>query len=118
MRRPHAAAARAGPRLSTLSDMRAEPSVLHLDMDAFYASVEQLHKPSLRGRPVVVGWVGPRGVVATASYEARRYGVRSAMAMAEARRRCPQATYLVPRFEAYGAVSAVVMGMLRELSPA
>jgi DNA polymerase-4 len=87
-------------------------------MDAFYASVEQLHKPSLRGRPVVVGWVGPRGVVATASYEARRHGVRSAMAIAEARRRCPQAVYLSPRFEAYAAISAVVMGMLRELSPA
>jgi len=87
-------------------------------MDAFYASVEQLHKPSLRGRPVVVGWLGPRGVVATASYEARRHGVRSAMAMVEARRRCPQAAYLSPRFEAYGAVSAVVMGVLRELSPA
>jgi len=92
--------------------------VLHLDMDAFYASVEQLHKPSLRGRPVVVGWVGARGVVATASYEARRFGVRSAMAMAEARRLCPQAVYLVPRFEAYGAVSAIVMDALRELSPA
>lgn len=98
--------------------MRNEPSVLHLDMDAFYASVEQLHKPSLRGRPVVVGGVGPRGVVATASYEARRYGVRSAMATAEARRRCPQAVYLSPRFDAYAAISAVVMGMLRELSPA
>jgi DNA polymerase IV len=92
--------------------------VLHLDMDAFYASVEQLHKPSLRGRPVVVGGVGPRGVVATASYEARRHGVHSAMATAEARRRCPQAVYLSPRFDAYAAVSAVVMGMLRDLSPA
>ncbi len=98
--------------------MRSEPSVLHLDMDAFYASVEQLHKPSLRGRPVVVGGVGPRGVVATASYEARRYGVRSAMATAEARRRCPQAVFLSPRFDAYAAVSAIVMGVLRELSPA
>src|SRR5215469_11785107 len=87
-------------------------------MDAFYASVEQLHKPSLRGRPVVVGWLGPRGVVATASYEARRYGVRSAMSMAEARRRCPQAMYLSPRFEAYSAISAIVMDTLRELSPA
>ena len=87
-------------------------------MDAFYASVEQLHKPSLRGRPVVVGWLGPRGVVATASYEARRHGVRSAMAMVEARRRCPQAVYLSPRFAAYAAVSDTVMGMLRELSPA
>jgi DNA polymerase-4 len=98
--------------------MRSEPSVLHVDMDAFYASVEQLHKPSLRGRPVVVGWIGPRGVVATASYEARRHGVRSAMSIAEARRRCPQAAYLWPRFDAYSAISGVVMGLLRELSPA
>src|SRR5205807_8749816 len=87
-------------------------------MDAFYASVEQLHKPSLRGRPVVVGWVGPRGVVATASYEARKHGVHSAMATAEARRRCPQGVYLSPRFDAYAAVSAAVMDMLRALSPA
>jgi DNA polymerase-4 len=98
--------------------VRTEPSVLHLDMDAFYASVEQLHKPSLRGRPVVVGWMGPRGVVTTASYEARRFGVRSAMSMAEARRRCPQAVYVAPRFAAYGRISATVMDVLRELSPA
>lgn len=87
-------------------------------MDAFYASVEQLHKPSLRGRPVVVGGVGPRGVVATASYEARQYGVRSAMATAEARRLCPQAVFLSPRFEAYEAISGRVMAILRDLSPA
>jgi DNA polymerase IV len=98
--------------------VRTEPSVLHLDMDAFYASVEQLHKPSLRGRPVVVGWTGPRGVVTTASYEARRFGVRSAMSMAEARRRCPQAVYVAPRFAAYGRISAAVMDVLRALSPA
>src|SRR5215472_16119839 len=98
--------------------VRNEPSVLHLDIDAFYASVEQVHKPSLRGRPVVVGWLGPRGVVATASYEARLHGVRSAMSIAEARRRCPQAVYLSPRFQAYSAISATVMDMLRELSPA
>src|SRR2546421_401407 len=108
------------PRRTPTDDgrMRNEPSILHLDMDAFYASVEQLHKPSLRGRPVVVGWVGPRGVVATASYEARRHGVRSAMSIGEARRRCPQAAYLSPRFDAYAAISAVVIGVLRELSPA
>jgi DNA polymerase-4 len=98
--------------------VREAPTVLHLDIDAFYASIEQLHKPSLRGRPVVVGGVGPRGVVATASYEARRYGVRSAMATAEARRRCPQASFLSPRFGIYGAISGEVMGLLRELSPA
>jgi DNA polymerase-4 len=87
-------------------------------MDAFYASVEQLHKPSLRGQPVVVGWLGARGVVATASYEARQHGVHSAMSVAEARRRCPQAVYLSPRFPAYEAISAVVMDALRALSPA
>lgn len=97
--------------------MRAEPSILHLDMDAFYAAVEQLHKPSLRGRPVVVGGLGPRGVVATASYEARRHGIASAMTMGEARRRCPHAVFLAPRFRAYQAVSAVVMDVLRGLSP-
>jgi DNA polymerase IV len=86
-------------------------------MDAFYASVEQLHKPSLRGRPVVVGWLGPRGVVATASYDARREGVRSAMSMVEARRRCPRAAFLSPRFPAYEAISSTVMETLRELSP-
>ncbi len=86
-------------------------------MDAFYASVEQAAKPSLRGKPVIVGGVGGRGVVATASYEARRFGVRSAMATGEARRRCPNAAFLVPRFTAYREVSELVMTLLGELSP-
>ncbi|WP_075736375.1 DNA polymerase IV [Streptomyces acidiscabies] len=97
--------------------MRNAPTVLHLDMDAFYASVEQAAKPSLRGKAVVVGGLGPRGVVATASYEARVFGVHSAMPMAQARRLAPNAAYLFPRFGVYRAVSEQVMGLLRELSP-
>ncbi|RHW25112.1 DNA polymerase IV [Nocardioides immobilis] len=97
--------------------MRAQASVLHLDLDAFFAAVEQRDKPSLRGKPVVVGGVSGRGVVATASYEARAYGVRSAMSTREARARCPHAAYLSGRFEAYRATSAAVMGLLRSCSP-
>ncbi|MFJ4903629.1 DNA polymerase IV [Streptomyces sp. NPDC088727] len=97
--------------------MRAAPTILHLDMDAFYASAEQASKPSLRGKPVVVGGLGPRGVVATASYEARRFGVHSAMPMAQARRLAPNAAYLVPRFALYRTVSDQVMELLGRLSP-
>jgi DNA polymerase-4 len=97
--------------------MRSVPSILHLDMDAFFASVEQASKPSLRGKPVIVGGLGARGVVSTASYEARRFGVHSAMAMAQARRLAPNAAYLIPRFELYRQVSDEVMALLRELSP-
>ncbi len=98
--------------------MRREASILHLDLDAFFAAVEQRDKPSLRGRPVVVGGIGGRGVVATASYEARAYGARSAMSTAEARRRCPSGTaFLGGRFAAYRRTSEVVMALLRQLSP-
>ncbi|MFF9486725.1 DNA polymerase IV [Streptomyces sp. NPDC014676] len=97
--------------------MRSAPTILHLDMDAFFASVEQASKPSLRGKAVVVGGLGPRGVVATASYEARVFGVHSAMPMAQARRRAPNAAYLVPRFALYRSVSEQVMELLRALSP-
>ncbi|WP_328556774.1 MULTISPECIES: DNA polymerase IV [unclassified Streptomyces] len=97
--------------------MRTAPTILHLDMDAFFASAEQASKPSLRGKAVVVGGLGPRGVVATASYEARVFGVNSAMPMAQARRRAPNAAYLVPRFGLYREVSEQVMGLLRALSP-
>jgi DNA polymerase IV len=101
-----------------VAPLRREPSILHLDLDAFFAAVEQRDKPSLRGRPVVVGGVGGRGVVATASYEARAYGARSAMSTAEARRRCPPGTaFLGGRFAAYRRTSDVVMALLRELSP-
>jgi DNA polymerase IV len=91
--------------------------VLHLDMDAFYASVEQLTRPTLRDRPVLVGGLGPRAVVAAASYGARRYGVRSAMSMAQARRLCPSAVVLPPRFGLYHVVSERVFDVLRLLSP-
>ncbi|MFJ8940624.1 DNA polymerase IV [Streptomyces sp. NPDC102365] len=97
--------------------MRTAPTILHLDMDAFFASAEQASKPSLRGKAVVVGGLGPRGVVSTCSYEARVFGVHSAMPMAQARRLAPNAAYLVPRFGLYRQISEQVMGLLRELSP-
>ena len=96
---------------------RAAPTILHVDLDAFFAAVEQRDKPSLRGKPVIVGGVGGRGVVATASYEARAFGVRSAMSTAEARSRCPHAAFLTGRFDAYREASRAVMALLRELSP-
>ncbi|MER6845071.1 DNA polymerase IV [Streptomyces platensis] len=97
--------------------MRPAPTILHLDMDAFFAAAEQAAKPSLRGKPVVVGGVGVRGVVSTASYEARVFGVRSAMPTAQARRLCPNAAYLSPRFTLYRQVSDAVMELLHALSP-
>ncbi|MFE6743141.1 DNA polymerase IV [Streptomyces tubercidicus] len=97
--------------------MRPAPTILHLDMDAFFAAAEQAAKPSLRGKPVVVGGIGGRGVVSTASYEARVFGVRSAMPTAQARRLCPNAAYLSPRFTLYRQVSEVVMELLHALSP-
>ncbi|MEV5485856.1 MULTISPECIES: DNA polymerase IV [Streptomyces] len=97
--------------------MRPAPTILHLDMDAFFAAAEQAAKPSLRGKPVVVGGIGARGVVSTASYEARVFGVRSAMPTAQARRLCPNAAYLAPRFTLYRQVSEAVMELLHALSP-
>ncbi|WP_462417573.1 DNA polymerase IV [Kytococcus sp. Marseille-QA3725] len=98
--------------------MRSTASVLHVDLDAFFASVEQRDKPSLRGKPVVVGGTGRRGVVATASYEARVYGIRSAMPGWQARAQAPGgAAFLSGRFEAYRLSSRAAMGALRELAP-
>ncbi|MET1038229.1 MAG: DNA polymerase IV [Aeromicrobium sp.] len=96
--------------------MRSTASIMHLDLDAFFASVEQRDKPSLRGKPVIVGGTGQRGVVATASYEARVHGVRSAMRTAEARARCPHAAFLGGRFDAYREASRLVMERLRQES--
>jgi len=91
--------------------------ILHVDMDAFYASVEQLDDPSLEGQPVVVGGLGPRGVVATANYPARRFGVHSAMPMGRARRLCPQARFIRPRMERYREKSSEVFRILRNFTP-
>ena len=83
----------------------ANRKIIHIDMDAFYASVEQRDAPELRGRPVAVGYAAARGVVAAASYEARAFGVRSALPSVTARRRCPDLVFVRPRFEVYKAVS-------------
>ena len=95
-------------------DLRA---ILHVDMDAFYASVEQRDDPALRGKPVIVGGTGGRGVVAAASYEVRRFGVHSAMPVREALRRCPDAICVPPRIGHYADVSRQIFAVTRELSP-
>jgi len=97
--------------------MNTSRVILHVDMDAFYAAVEQRDRPELRGLPVIVGGTGTRGVVSTASYEARRFGVRSAMPVSEARRRCPDGVYLAPRMTAYKEVSLQVFAIMRRFTP-
>jgi DNA polymerase-4 len=92
-------------------------AILHVDMDAFYASVEALDDPTLRGKPLIVGGTGGRGVVAAASYEVRKYGVHSAMPMREALRLCPHAVCVRPRFERYHGISKVVFGVFHEFTP-
>jgi DNA polymerase-4 len=95
----------------------SSPDILHLDMDCFFASVEVLEDPSLKGRPVIVGGTANRGVVAAASYEARSFGVHSAMPIREAQRLCPTGVYLPPRHGYYGEVSESLMNLCREVTP-
>jgi DNA polymerase-4 len=92
-------------------------TILHVDMDAFFASVELLERPDLRGRPVIVAHDSARSVVTAATYEARKFGVNSAMPLALAKRRCPQAVILEPHFERYRHYSSIVMGICDDLTP-
>jgi hypothetical protein len=104
------------------NDDQAGPShrqrkIIHIDMDAFYASVEQRDNPDLRGKPVAVGGSRERGVVAAASYEARKFGVRSAMPSVTAKRQCPDLVFVKPRFEVYKAVSQQIREIFAEHTP-
>src|SRR3954451_24378274 len=91
--------------------------IIHVDMDAFYASVEQREDPALQGRPVAVGNAAKRGVVAAASYEARAFGVRSAMPSSTALRKCPHLVFVPPRFEIYRAISRQIRSIFADYTP-
>src|SRR3954452_13895995 len=103
---------------TALSTMNAGVrKIIHIDMDAFYASVEQRDDPSIQGKPVIVGWPGERSVVCAASYEARKFGVHSAMPATRARRLCPQAVFIHPNFDKYRAVSRDIRAIFERHTP-
>ena len=96
--------------------MPAPRTILHADMDAFYAAVEQRDRPELRGRPVIIGGHGPRQVVSTASYEARAFGVRSAMPGRRARELCPEGVFVVPRMQHYAEISCQIHDVFEQFT--
>ncbi|WP_250626989.1 DNA polymerase IV [Pinirhizobacter soli] len=102
--------------MGTIAAMATERAIIHVDMDAFYASVEELDDPTLAGKPVIVGGLGGRGVVSTCNYEARKYGVRSAMPTSRAQRLCPQAVFIFPRHDRYAEISAQVFAVFGEFT--
>jgi impB/mucB/samB family len=106
---------RRDPRTSV--EPEHQRKIIHIDMDAFYASVEQRDNPELRGKPVAVGGSRERGVVAAASYEARKFGVHSAMPSISAKRKCPDLIFVKPRFDAYKAVSLQIREIFSEHTP-
>ena len=110
--------------MGTAEDVERSPAgtgglrkIIHIDMDAFYASVEQRDNPELRGKPVAVGGSRERGVVAAASYEARTFGVHSAMPSITAKRKCPDLIFVKPRFDAYKAISLQIREIFAEYTP-
>src|SRR5437763_9251701 len=107
----------APPRLRVKSLFKAMRKILHIDMDAFYASVEQRDRPELRGKPVIVGWPGERSVVCAASYEARKFGVHSAMPATRAKRLCPDGAFIHPDFEKYREVSRQIRAIFESHTP-
>lgn len=97
--------------------MNHNPTIIHVDMDAFYASVEGRDRPELRGKPIIVGGAKNRGVVSAASYEARKFGVHSAMPISTARQLCPQGVFLAVRMDHYAAISRQIRAIFLSLTP-